>query len=142
MEKKDYFAPYELQIDEKERKIMLGEMLQALRKKNNMTQKEIAELLEINQASYAQYERGENAPSIEKLVRLSFIFNCSIDMLLQRNVFYHGKDSMLKILEEWKEDMKNAEEKIKGTDDINIINAVRGLQTMVSQLKDIVNTQK
>ena len=75
MEKKDYFAPYELQIDEKERKIMLGEMLQALRKKNNMTQKEIAELLEINQASYAQYERGENAPSIEKLVRLSFIFN-------------------------------------------------------------------
>ena len=72
MEKKDYFAPYELQIDEKERKIMLGEMLQALRKKNNMTQKEIAELLEINQASYAQYERGENAPSIEKLVRLSF----------------------------------------------------------------------
>lgn len=49
---------------------------------------------------------------------------------------------MLKILEEWEEDMKNAEEKIKGTDDINIINAVRGLQTMVSQLKDIVNTQK
>ena len=142
MEKENYFAPYDLQFDEKERKIMLGEMLKALRQKRNLTQKEVAQLLDINQASYAQYEKGENAPSVEKLVRLSFIFKCPTDILLQRNVFFHGKEAMLNALNGWESDMKEAEKKMTGTDDPNIMNAVKGMQTLISQIKDMLNNQK
>lgn len=142
MEQKNYFAPYELQFDEKERKVMLGEMMKTLREQRKMTQKEVAQLLNINQASYAQYERGENAPSVEKLVRLSFIFKCPTDILLQRNVFFHGKEAMLNALNGWENDMNEAEKKINGIDDPNIISAVKGMQTLISQMKDMLNNQK
>ena len=116
MEQKNYFAPYELQFDEKERKVMLGEMMKTLREQRKMTQ--------------------------EKLVRLSFIFKCPTDILLQRNVFFHGKEAMLNALNGWENDMNEAEKKINGIDDPNIISAVKGMQTLISQMKDMLNNQK
>ena len=54
--------------------IELGRKLAALRKQNDITQKQIAEILHINRATYAYYERGDTEPDLKTLVRLSRMF--------------------------------------------------------------------
>ena len=49
---------------------------------------------------------------------------------------------MLNALNGWENDMKEAEKKMTGTDDPNIMNAVKGMQTLISQIKDMLNNQK
>lgn len=53
-----------------------------LREELNMTQQELADKLEGAKSTIAMYEKGDRKPSLEVLVRLSEIFNCSIDYLL------------------------------------------------------------
>lgn len=55
------------------------------RKLNKLTQKEIADYLNISQPSYIRYENGTSEPSYENLVKLADLFDVSIDYLLGRN---------------------------------------------------------
>lgn len=55
-----------------------------LRKQNNKTQQEIAELLQIKQHSYSQYELGKTQPNIENLIKLADYYNVSVDYLIDR----------------------------------------------------------
>ena len=48
----------------------------------NFTQKELADKLNIRQNTYCQYENGQRQPSIEILIKLSEIFDTSIDYLV------------------------------------------------------------
>ena len=54
------------------------------RKLNNMTQRQVAEALNIKQPSYIRYEKGVAEPSLESLVLLADLFDVSIDYLLGR----------------------------------------------------------
>ena len=54
------------------------------RKLNKMTQRQVAEALNIKQPSYIRYEKGDAEPSLESLVILADIFDVSIDYLLGR----------------------------------------------------------
>ena len=57
------------------------------RKLNQMTQRQIAEYLEISQPSYIRYEKGTAEPSLEKLAKIAEIFDVSVDYLLGRKEF-------------------------------------------------------
>ena len=63
-------------------KIIFAGRLCMIRKKNNMTQQEVAQKLHIKQSSYSSYERMTREPPLSTLVKLSRIFNCSVDWLL------------------------------------------------------------
>ena len=54
-------------------------MLQTLRKKNRITQKELAEALHISQTSVSKYERGESEPDLEMIIKMSDFFGVTID---------------------------------------------------------------
>lgn len=57
--------------------------IKKLREENNITQEELAKKLELSSKGIvSMYEKGDRKPSLEVLVRLSEIFNCSIDYLL------------------------------------------------------------
>lgn len=56
--------------------------IKRLREELNMTQQELADKLEGAKSTVAMYEKGDRKPSLEVLVKLSEIFNCSIDYLL------------------------------------------------------------
>ena len=56
--------------------------IKQLRKENEWTQLELSQKLNCALSSIAMYEKGERKPSLEILIRLSEIFNCSIDYLL------------------------------------------------------------
>jgi transcriptional regulator with XRE-family HTH domain len=52
-----------------------------LRKKNNLTQKQVAEYLGIRQQTYSEYERGRSVMHIETLLSLARLYNVSVDYI-------------------------------------------------------------
>ncbi len=53
-----------------------------LRENKDLTQKEVAEILNVSQTTYSRYENGKlNIPSTT-LIRLSKFYNISVDYLL------------------------------------------------------------
>ena len=60
-----------------------GEKIAKLRKENNYTQEQLAELLGVSRQSISKYESGIAYPETEKLIRLSELFGCSVDYLLK-----------------------------------------------------------
>lgn len=53
--------------------------LKTLRKKQRMTQRELADALHISQTSVSKYERGESEPDIEMLINISDFFGITVD---------------------------------------------------------------
>ena len=57
------------------------------RQLNKLTQRQLAEYLQIAQPSYIRYENGSAEPSLENLVKLADYFDVSIDYLLGRTEY-------------------------------------------------------
>ncbi len=60
----------------------IGKYICELRKKNNLTQTELSRLIPTNRTSISKWERGVNLPDIDSLLKLSQIFNVSINDIL------------------------------------------------------------
>lgn len=58
--------------------------LMYVRKKAKMTQQDLADTIGVNRVSVARWERGEYTPSIATMLKLSELFNVSVDYLLGR----------------------------------------------------------
>lgn len=83
---------------------MLGEKLKLYREKNNMTQKEVAEILNVEPGTISKYELGLTEPNIESIKKLAEIFNVTTDELLKdEEKFDFSKINILDILREQKE---------------------------------------
>lgn len=63
-----------------------GEKIAKLRKENNYTQEQLAEMLSVSRQSVSKYESGLAYPETEKLIRLSELFDCTLDYLLKDDV--------------------------------------------------------
>ena len=59
--------------------------IKELREENSWTQLELSKKLDCAMSSIAMYEKGDRKPSLEVLVGLSEIFDCSIDYLLGKS---------------------------------------------------------
>ncbi len=87
------------------------------RKSRNLTQKEIAKLLNIEQTTYSGYETGYSRPDIDTLKKIANIFNTSIDYLVE----YTPKNSLqIGYLDD---DQKNAIKKLIALNQTNFIKA-------------------
>lgn len=63
---------------------MFGDRLRELREESGMTQEELGKLLSVTKQAVYSYEKGENEPNIDALVKLGDIFGVSLDYLLGR----------------------------------------------------------
>lgn len=70
----------------------IGRKIAMLRKEKNLTQMELADMLNISYQAVSNWERGEAMPDISKLPELAQIFNHSIDEIL-------GNQQSTKIIE-------------------------------------------
>lgn len=61
---------------------MIGMNIAALRKRNRMTQEELAEQLNISRQTLAKWERCEGDPDLQSLLHLSEMFQVSLDDLV------------------------------------------------------------
>lgn len=59
-----------------------SENIKFLRKKMNLNQEHIAQMINVARNTYSHYESGRNEPTFDILVKLSKVFNCSVDYLL------------------------------------------------------------
>ena len=64
----------------------LGDKLAKLRRENNFTQEQLAELLGVSRQSVSKWESDLAYPETEKLLRLGETFGCSMDYLLRDDV--------------------------------------------------------
>lgn len=62
--------------------ILLGKRLFELRKKNQMTQQQLGDAINVTKVSVCCYERGTRTPSLETLIDLATVFNVSLDYLI------------------------------------------------------------
>lgn len=60
---------------------ILAERLRELRKKNRMTQKDVAAFLGISESGYGYYEQGRNEPSLETLRKLASKYDVSVSYI-------------------------------------------------------------
>lgn len=59
--------------------------IKILREELNITQQELADKINGAKSTIAMYEKGDRKPSMEVLIKLSDIFNCTIDYLLGKS---------------------------------------------------------
>lgn len=63
-----------------------GEKLALLRKERGITQEELAETLNVSRQSVSRWEVDAAFPETDKLIKLSKLFECSIDYLLNESI--------------------------------------------------------
>ena len=62
----------------------LPEKLRELRVKSGLSQRIVAQKLDVSPSIISSYETGERTPSVENLLLLSYLYRCSTDYLLGR----------------------------------------------------------
>lgn len=63
-----------------------GEKITLIRKENNLTQEQFAEMMNVSRQSVSKWELGTAYPDTEKLIRISKLFSCSLDYLLKDEI--------------------------------------------------------
>ncbi len=64
---------------------MFKERLKDLRKNNNVTQKQLADLLEMSERAYQNYEYGNREPNFKTAIKIADYFDVSLDYLVGRS---------------------------------------------------------
>lgn len=61
----------------------LGETIYRLRTEKNLSQGDLAEMLEVSRQSISKWENNSAVPDLEKIIKLSEIFEVSLDELVK-----------------------------------------------------------
>ena len=61
---------------------LLGKRLKELREEKNLTQKQLAEMLNMNSVTYLHYEKAQREPPLSVLVDFAKFYDVSVDYLL------------------------------------------------------------
>ena len=85
-------------------KLTTKQILRMERLKRGWTQEDVANMLNMGRASYAQYETGKNIPTTENIIKLAQIYRVPTDYLLQVDYCEAIKFSM-KQGKEWGEEL-------------------------------------
>ena len=64
----------------------LGEKLSKLRKENNYTQEQLADILGVSRQSISKWESDLAYPETDKLIKMGKLFECSMDYLLNDDI--------------------------------------------------------
>ena len=61
----------------------LAEKIVFLRKKNSLSQEELAEKLDVTRQSVSKWESGQSVPDLNKIIQIGELFGISLDLLLK-----------------------------------------------------------
>ena len=64
----------------------IGDQIQKLRIEKGLTQERFAEFMEVSRQSISKWELGQAVPDVDKIIRMSELFDVSTDTILLRNV--------------------------------------------------------
>lgn len=66
---------------------IIGKNVKHLRKRDELTQQQLAEKVGIKQPSIAAIEAGDASPSIDTIAKVAEVFQVPPDMILRRDAF-------------------------------------------------------
>jgi transcriptional regulator with XRE-family HTH domain len=78
----------------------IGERITQLRKQQNLSQEQLAKKTEVSRTIIGNYERNTNTPSIEVLIKLSKVFNVSMDYMIGEGELSTIDKDLLKRIED------------------------------------------
>ncbi len=84
-----------------------GNIIRGLRKQKGITQKELAQSLQLSESTIGMYERNERQPDYNTLIRIADYFNVSTDFLLGRDFNIKEHENNIE-LDQWLKDIKFA----------------------------------
>ena len=98
------------------------DILKLERIKRGWTQEDVAKMLNMGRASYAQYETGKNTPTTENIIKLAKIYNVTTDYLLYVDIkkvieisLQQGKDAGNELADELTDKIKRKRVRKKKT---------------------------
>ena len=116
-----------------------GSQLTKLRKRKNMTQIDLANLMDVKQYVVSSWEIGRSEPNISQIIKLSDIFKIPTDYLLDRPIIMASSENEYnKVIENINKDFKDdfTKDLIKLFEDIpnnkkeKIINIVKEIKEL------------
>ncbi len=127
---------YKNKFTVEQRKTMTAQMLKELRKTAKLSQKEVAAHLDIPATTYNTYESGRTEPPIEMLVRLSYLYDLPIDILVQRDRTYRATEDAAAILEGYRQQLDEIDKQIKAYGEENplLIQMRDAMQALIENL--------
>lgn len=81
----------------------IGKLLRKLKIENNWSQQELADKIPISRESISKWEKSKNIPDYQSLIRISEIFNISVDEIdyIIENLFldieFEGENKVVKL---------------------------------------------
>lgn len=102
----------------------IGKKILSYRKRNNMTQVDLADRLGITYQAVSSWERGNSMPDIEKIPEIASLFHITIDELIGESkavnaILEHGKYEELK-----EEDIQEALPILKPSQVADVVNGI------------------
>lgn len=93
----------------------LGETIYRLRTEKNLSQGDLAEMLEVSRQSVSKWENNSAVPDLEKLIKLGKIFDISLDELVNGTEAPHKVENATPLQEVKKAEAGFSPRKIAGT---------------------------
>lgn len=84
-----------------ERKQLIASELIILRTAKGYTQKEVAEKINVKLGTYNAYEKARSEPPAEVLVRLSYLYDVTIDEIVQKENLLKDPEEVKKMIDEY-----------------------------------------
>ena len=135
---KELLNQYNNLYNQTERKELIAFMLTQFRELNGLQKKEVAELIGIKPQTYGAYESGRNEAPAEVLVRLSFLYDVPVDILIQRNSMSKTKASAQNQLAYYDEQIQELKEQLlKGSPEAQAV-----FSQFVEGIEELNNTMK
>lgn len=127
-----------------ERRKMTAQMLQELRKTNGLQQKEVAAYIDIKATTYNTYESGRTEPPLEILVRLSHLYNVSLDLILQKTRTYRNAQDIANMIEQYRKEIAEADEQIKQNPENSkvLTDFKEGMYKMIDMLHEMLKNEE
>lgn len=76
---------------------MFSDRLKVLRQKNNLSQKELAQILKVSTGTVGNWEVGLREPDFNTLIKIANIFNVSCDYILDRFTDENEEENHIRI---------------------------------------------
>lgn len=135
---KELLKQYNNLYNQTERKELIAFMLTQFRELNGLQKKEVAELIGIKPQTYGAYESGRNETPAEVLVRLSFLYDVPVDVLIQRDNTSKTELSAQEQLAFYDEQIQELKEQLlKGSPE-----AQAALSQLVEGIEELNNSMK
>ncbi|WP_079707677.1 helix-turn-helix domain-containing protein [Paraliobacillus ryukyuensis] len=93
---------------------LFSERLMLMRRQKNLTQENLANILDVSKGAISKYEKGTASPSYKILWRLADYFNVSVDYLIGKSNSFSGdryEDAFISQLKQNFEEMKDEDKK-------------------------------